>query len=111
MTTSLAYGSAGAHEAYGPSGYPPAPESLEATGIDLGLLLDITLKTIYYGGRPSGRVISARIALPFRLVEELLSFLRRQEYVEIVGSAGTSEPEYQYAVTTKGAAKTDEILA
>jgi hypothetical protein len=111
MTTSLAYESTSGHEVYGPSGYPPAPESLDATGVDLGMLLDITLKTIYYAGRPSARLISQRIALPFRLVEELLSFLRRQEYVEIVGSSGRSEPEYQYAVTSKGAAKTDEVLA
>jgi predicted ATPase with chaperone activity len=86
------------------------PSTVEATGVDFGLLLDLCLKSIYYAGRPSARLISRRIGLAFMVVEELLTFLRKQEYVEIVGSVGISETEYQYALTAKGIAKAHEVL-
>ncbi len=86
------------------------PDTIEATGLDFGLLLDLCLKTVYYAGRPSGRMVSRRMALPFVIIEELLTFLRRQEYTEIVGSAGINEPEYQHALTSKGITKAQEIV-
>ena len=87
-----------------------APATAEATGLDFGLLLDLCLKTIYFAGRPSARLIASRMALPFSVVEELLKFLRRQEYAEIVASAGPGEAEYQYALTSRGTTKTQEVL-
>ena len=87
-----------------------APATAEATGLDFGLLLDLCLKTIYFAGRPSARLIGSRMALPFSVVEELLKFLRRQEYAEIVASAGPGEAEYQYALTSRGTTKTQEVL-
>jgi hypothetical protein len=88
----------------------PEPKTVEATGIDFGQLLDLSLKTIYYAGRPSARLVSSRMGLAFSVVEELLTFLRRQEYVEIVGAGGSAETEYQYTLTSKGVAKTQEVL-
>src|SRR5687767_4878179 len=80
----------------------PEPTSVAETGLDHGLLLDLTLKTIYYAGRPSARAIGARICLPFSIMEGILEYLRRQEYVDIVGSGGIMEQDYQYSLTSKG---------
>jgi hypothetical protein len=88
----------------------PEPETVEATGLDYGFILDLTLKTIYEIGRPSARLICERICLPFSLMEAVLEFLRRQEYVDIVGSTGVTEQDYQYALTSKGHDRTQEIL-
>lgn len=92
------------------SSYLPQPTSVESTGIDPGLLLDLCIKTVYYAGRPSARLVAERLALPFSVAESLLSVLRRQEFLDIVGSGGMSEQEYQYTVTNKGLQKTQEAL-
>ena len=86
------------------------PRTPEETGIDFGLILDLCLRTIYHAGRPSARQICRRLALAFSVIEEVLIFLRKQELVEIVGSAARSETEYEYALTSKGMAKTGEAI-
>ena len=93
-----------------PDGWPAEPQAAGDTGLDFGLLLDLCLKTIYYAGRPSARLLCQRMALAFGIVDELLTFLRKQEYVEAVGSAGVSEFDFQYALTNKGVSKTQEAL-
>jgi len=88
----------------------PEPATVEETGLDYGFILDLCLKTIYYAGRPSARAISDRLCLAFSVIEGVLEFLRRQEYVEIVGATGITEQDYQYALTSKGETKTQEVL-
>lgn len=97
-------------DASGPGVYLPQPTSVESTGIDPGLLLDLCMKTVYYAGRPSARLVAERLALPFSVAESLLSLLRRQELLDIVGSSGLGEQEYQYTITNKGLQKTQEAL-
>lgn len=87
------------------------PNSVRETGIDFGVLLDLCLKTVYHAGRPSARLICSRMGLSFGVVEELLQFLRKQEFVEIVGSSGIAEPDYHYGLTSKGLEKTHEALS
>ncbi len=74
-----------------PSEWPREPQTVEETGLDFGLLLDLTLKSIYSAGRPSARLLGGRMGLSFAIVNELLQFLRKQECVEVVGSAGAGE--------------------
>jgi SpoVK/Ycf46/Vps4 family AAA+-type ATPase len=68
------------------------------------------MNSIYHNGRPTARQICQQICLPFQLMEDLLDFLRRQEYVDIAGSSGMTEPDYQYVVTAKGQTKVQSIL-
>jgi hypothetical protein len=86
------------------------PATVEATGIDFGQLVDLCIKAIYFAGRPSARAISARIALPFPVVETVLAFLKKEQFIEIVGSAGVGEQQYQYALSGKGNEKAVEAL-
>jgi predicted ATPase with chaperone activity len=86
------------------------PASVEATGISFGQLVDLCVKTIYYSGRPSAREIADEMALPFNVAETILAFLKREKYVETVGSSGLGEQQYQYALTDKGNDKAVEAL-
>ena len=88
----------------------PQPNSVEETGIGFGQLLDLCVKTIYYGGRPSARQISEQLALPFNVIETVLSFLKREKFIEVVGSVGIGEQQYQYALSDKGNEKAAEAL-
>src|SRR4051812_7006547 len=90
--------------------FQPQPSTVEETGIDFGQLIDLCVKTIYFAGRPSARTIAARLALPFSVVETVLAFLKKEQYIEIVGSAGMGEQQYQYALSGKGADKAAEAL-
>ena len=88
----------------------PEPTTVAAVGLDYGMLLDLTLKTVYFAGRPSARAVCDRICLPFSVMEEVLDYLRRQELIEIVGSRGIIEQDYQYGLTSKGISRTQEVL-
>ncbi len=86
------------------------PNTVEETGIEFGQLIDLCIKTIYFGGRPSARAIGASMALPFSVIETVLAFLKREQFVEVVGSAGIGEQQYQYTLSGKGADKAVEAL-
>jgi len=90
--------------------FRPQPNSVDETGISFGQLLDLAAKTIYYGGRPSAREISRDMALPFNVVDQLLTFLKREQFIEVVGSGGLGEQEYQYALSEKGTERALEAL-
>ncbi|HLF72008.1 MAG TPA: ATP-binding protein [Dehalococcoidia bacterium] len=90
--------------------FRPQPNSVEETGIGFGQLLDLCTKTIYYGGRPSAREVAEQMALPFNVVETIISFLKREKFIEVVGSVGIGEQQYQYALTERGNEKAAEAL-
>jgi len=67
------------------------PNSIEETGIGFGQLTDLCIKTIYQVGRINARDIADRLSLPFAgVIEPVLSFLKREKFVEVVGTGGLS---------------------
>ena len=95
-----------------PVRYPPEPHSIAETGLTFGFLTDLTLKVIYFANELTGQGVADELKLPFtRVVEELLAFLTRDDSLAITGSTGFGERAYKYAVTQKGTAKAQEVLA
>lgn len=90
--------------------FVPQPQTVEETGLHSSLLLDLCIKCIYFAGRPAARQIASHLALPFHLIEELLDFLKKEQFVEVVGSAGAGEQQYKYALSSKGMEKAEEVL-
>ncbi len=95
----------------GPAPFVPQPASIEEARVEASLLADLTLKIVHFSGRPSGRQVAEQLALPYAITEELIAFLRQEQAVEIVGSAGVGEQSYQYALTDRGRTKAEEALA
>src|SRR5262245_42534118 len=97
---------------YDPNNAPfvPQPQTVEETGLDFTLILDLVIKSIYFGGRTSARQIASQIALPFQIVDEALTFMKQQQLAEVVGSSGMGEQLYQYSLSQKGFEKADEAL-
>jgi hypothetical protein len=95
----------------GEAPFVPQPTSVEETGLELSLLVDLLLKTIYFYGRPSGRILSEQLCLPFTVMEELIIFLRQEQTLEVVGSVGLGEQAYQYGLTERGRKKAEEALS
>jgi predicted ATPase with chaperone activity len=90
--------------------FVPQPQTIEETGLDFSLILDLVVKSIYFAGRPSARQIAGQLALNFPVVDEVLAFLKREQMAEVVGSTGMGEQLYQYSLSTKGLEKAEEAL-
>jgi predicted ATPase with chaperone activity len=84
---------------------PPAPLSVEETGLDAGLLVDLALKTVYFAGNPSCAEVAEQMALPIGVVQEILALLRREHWCEVTGGSGTSPGTYRYALSSEGASR------
>jgi predicted ATPase with chaperone activity len=89
---------------------PPAPLSVEETGLEPGLLVDLALKTVYFAGNPSGAEVAERMALPLAVVQDILAFLRREHLCEVTGGSGTSPSAFLYALTGEGVSRVSKAL-
>jgi predicted ATPase with chaperone activity len=87
------------------------PRSLEETGMTRGLLSDLALKTIYSVGDLSGQAVAERLRLPFSgVVEETLTYLKREQLVSITGSRGFDERAFRYSIASAGIERVREAL-
>ena len=82
---------------------PPQPRTVEETGLPLGMLTDLALKLMYYGGVISGVSIADEIGLPFAgVVEEVINFLALEKLVEMRGGKGFGRASFDYTLTVRG---------
>jgi len=87
------------------------PRSIEETGMNRGFLSDLALKTIYSVGELSGQDIAEQLRLPFSgVVEEALTFLKREQLVSITGSKGFDERAFRYSIASAGIERVREAL-
>ncbi len=90
---------------------PGAPDTLEAIGVDLGVLAALTLKTLYLAGNSTVGEIADRLALPPGPTLEILRFLRGERLCEIIGGDGQFDISLRYTLTEAGFARTASVLA
>jgi predicted ATPase with chaperone activity len=91
---------------------PPEPQTIEQTGLTIGFLSDLALKTLYLRGQMSASEIAVAVGLPLpNVMDRVLEFLKTEHLVEIRGSAGLSSSSYQYVVVNRGSEKAQEALA
>lgn len=87
------------------------PRNIQESGLHMGFLSDLVLKTVYYAGEISANDISKDMALPFvGVLDGVLEFLKREELVGIIGSKGIGERGYTYSISEKGLARAREAL-
>ena len=91
---------------------PPEPQSLEATGLTVGFLADLALKTLYLRGQMTMTEIAAALGLPITgVIDRIMDFLKGERLVEIRGGAGLSSASYQFVIVERGSEKAQEALA
>lgn len=94
-----------------PSFEPPMPKSIKETGLGLGFLADLAIKIMYFEGYISGYEIAETMKLPYTgVVDEVLEFLKREQFCEVKGAGGLGESGYQYVISAKGSEKAREVL-
>ncbi len=90
---------------------PPEARSIEETGLTLGLLADLALKTLYLRGQMTLAEIATSLGLPITgVVDKVMDFLKADRLVEIRGGATLSAATYQFVIVDRGAEKAQEAL-
>src|SRR5437870_9748212 len=91
---------------------PPEPQSIEQTGLSIGFLSDLALKTLYLRGQMTMAEIASSLGLPMaNITDRILEFLKGERLVEIRGGPGLSSASYQYVTTDRGSEKAQGALA
>ncbi|CAN5151546.1 AAA family ATPase [soil metagenome] len=91
---------------------PPEPRSIEQTGLELGFLTSLALKTLYLRGQMTLAEIASSMGLPIaNVTDKVMDFLKAERLVEIRGGSGLSSASYQYVIVDRGAEKAQEALA
>jgi predicted ATPase with chaperone activity len=88
----------------------PEPVTAAQLGLDRGLLLDLTLKTLFYGGRMTRAELSDALKLSGSAMQDVLHAAKADELVQIPGSAGHGPAGYQYTLTPKGIDRAHEAF-
>jgi len=90
---------------------PSLIESLEDTGLNIGLLSDLALKTMYFRGQITGYALADELTLPFpSVVQTVMDFLKREQMIEVKGASGLQAGTFLYVITTKGSSRAREQL-
>ncbi|HVQ74577.1 MAG TPA: ATP-binding protein [Candidatus Binatia bacterium] len=87
---------------------PPPPESVEDTGLDLGFLADLALKTVAADANCTTDRVADRIKLPPPLAEILLQHLYQEKLVEIRGLVAFRN--HRYAMIERGWQRVQRLL-
>jgi hypothetical protein len=91
---------------------PPTPRSIAETGINIVMLRDILLKTIFRTNQSLVSEISRSIALPVPLTQELVDLARSQRMLEAMGTMhATGGSEMGYQLTDGGKARALDALS
>ena len=81
---------------------PVAPSTMEESGLNLDLLIQLALKTLYFSGELTGAEVGKRLGLNFSVIEEALDALKAQRHVEIAGGSMVGRASYRYRITDAG---------
>jgi DNA-binding MarR family transcriptional regulator len=89
---------------------PPAPETLEDTGLSASVLQQLILKKLYSRGDTLGRELSEGLGLKFSLIEGIIEFLKRHHFIEAKKSLGMGSSTVLYALTETGRNQAREYM-
>ena len=89
---------------------PPVAKSVDQTGMDTNFLLNCLLRTMYISALQTIPEISEQIKLTRWVVEELLTFAKKEALVEIRGPSEKNYNIMRYALTNAGKERASEAM-
>ncbi|MFO7170324.1 MAG: ATP-binding protein, partial [Chloroflexota bacterium] len=81
---------------------PEEPQTPEETGLNRTFLYEHTLRIIYNKGRATGAELARDMGLNYRIVDVLLTELRKQDLIDIGGQRGYGDQNFEYVLTPRG---------
>ncbi|WP_246167631.1 ATP-binding protein [Propionivibrio limicola] len=88
---------------------PLAPRSLEETGLNDHLLIELIVKTLYLRGNMSLIELAQQLRLPAMIVEGVCNFMRAERLVELLRHGSTSG-DADYGLTEHGRSRATDFL-
>jgi hypothetical protein len=85
-----------------PARLAPRPQSVEETGLSQTFLSDLLGKHLLDGGAMSMAQLVKRLALPGKVLENVVQFMRQEARVEVMSSAGEAGVTLRYRLTDRG---------
>jgi predicted ATPase with chaperone activity len=82
--------------------FPAPAQTLEASGLTLDLILQLTLKSLHFAGELTGSELSRRLGLEFSVIAPALDLLKAQHQIGIVGGGLVGGGSYRYRITDAG---------
>src|SRR2546428_6377400 len=90
---------------------PAEPQSIEQTGLTLGFIADLALKTLYLRGQMTMAEISSALGLPIGgVTDKAMEFLKNERLVENRRGTGLPAAPYHVVVIARGSEKAQEAL-
>jgi predicted ATPase with chaperone activity len=89
---------------------PPLAKTVEQTGLDDNFLLNCLLRTMYISALQTIPELSQQIKLTRGVIEELLTFAKKEALVEIRGPSEKNYNIMRYALTKGGKERASEAL-
>ncbi|MGG7645650.1 ATPase [Rhodovulum sp. YNF3179] len=91
---------------------PPPPRSLADTGLNIVMMRDILLKTMFRQNLETVSQVSRAVCLPIPVAQELVDLAREQKLVEAMGNMhATSSSEMVYQLSEAGRARALDALS
>jgi hypothetical protein len=82
-----------------PAFAPPAPRSMDETGIPAPLVSDLVVRRLYLDGVSSIFGLGQSLKLPFRVIEQVFNQLRQRQLIDLKGIVGE---DYSFSLTSAG---------
>src|SRR3954451_22755069 len=89
---------------------PSAPETLKESGLTLGFLNDIILRSLYTRGGMLGLDMARLLCLPFKVIEESLNFLKGDKCLEVAGGDLIGKVSYRFNLTELGRKRAQDAM-
>jgi predicted ATPase with chaperone activity len=89
---------------------PGAPENLAQTGLTIGFLNNLILRALYMRGGMLGLDLAKLLCLPFKVIEESLSFLKQEKAIEVLGGDLIGRISYRFNLTELGRTRAVEAV-
>jgi predicted ATPase with chaperone activity len=89
---------------------PSAPETMQQTGLTLGFINDMILRTLYTRGAMLGLDMAKLLCLPFKVIEESLEFLKKDKCLEVSGGDLIGRVSYRFNLTELGRRRAQDAM-
>jgi predicted ATPase with chaperone activity len=89
---------------------PSAPENLKESGLSLGFVNEMILRTLYTHGIMVGLDLARYLCLPFKVIEESLGFLKDEKCLEINGGDLIGRISYRFTLTELGRHRAQDAM-
>lgn len=89
---------------------PPVPETLEDLGLAQSMVEQMILKTLYFRGDSSGRLLASSMGLNFSVIAPLIEAMKRQHLLMAKSSLGIGDISSTFALTEAARELTREYI-